>query len=116
MGRKSREKGKRGEREFAKYCREHGYDCRRGQQYSGLGGDDVVGLPNIHIEVKRTERLNLRDAVNQSVRDADGKLAIVAHRKNNEDWVIIMTGEDFFRLYAKSSYGGSNELDTSKSI
>ena len=57
MGRKSREKGKRGEREFAKYCRDHGYDCRRGQQYSGLGGDDVVGLPNIHIEVKRTERL-----------------------------------------------------------
>ena len=85
-------------------------------RYSGLGGDDVVGLPNIHIEVKRTERLNLRDAVNQSVRDADGKLAIVAHRKNNEDWVIIMTGEDFFRLYAKSSYGGGNELDTSKSI
>lgn len=117
MGRKSREKGKRGEREFAKYCREHGYDCRRGQQYNGLDGDDVVGLPNVHIEVKRTERLNLRDAVNQSVRDAaEHELAIVAHRKNNEDWVIIMTGEDFFQLYAKSSYGGGNELDTSKSI
>lgn len=109
MGRKSREKGKRGEREFVKYCREHGYDCRRGQQYNGLDGDDVVGLPNVHIEVKRAERLNLRDAMNQSVRDADGKLAIVAHRKNNEGWVIIMTGEDFFRIYAESSYGELNK-------
>ena len=44
----SREKGKRGELELARALRALGYDCRRGQQYSGKNGDaDVVGLPGI---------------------------------------------------------------------
>lgn len=47
MGKLSREKGKRGEREFASLCREYGYAARRGQQYSGAGGEDVVGLPEL---------------------------------------------------------------------
>lgn len=47
----SRAKGAGGERELAKKLREYGYDCRRGQQFSGANGDaDVVGLPGIHIE------------------------------------------------------------------
>ncbi len=46
-------------------------DCRRGQQYCGCSGAaDVVGLPGIHIECKRVERLNLHDAMDQAVRDA----------------------------------------------
>ena len=50
MGKASRDKGKRGERELAGKLREYGYDCRRGQQYAGANGDaDVVGLPGIHI-------------------------------------------------------------------
>ena len=51
----SKKKGKKGELELARKLREFGYDCRRGQQYSGIGGDDVVGLPHIHIECKRQE-------------------------------------------------------------
>lgn len=31
----SRNKGKRGEREFAALLREHGFDARRGQQFAG---------------------------------------------------------------------------------
>ena len=55
----SKQKGGRGEREFAAFCREQGYDAKRGQQFQG-GADspDVKGLPGIHIEVKRVERLN----------------------------------------------------------
>ena len=60
----SRSKGAKGERELAKILREYGYPCRRGQQYSGANGDaDVVGLPNIHIEVKRRERLEIYSAI-----------------------------------------------------
>ena len=56
----SRRKGADGERELAKKLKEYGYDTRRGQQYSGANGDaDVVGLPGIHIECKRVERLNI---------------------------------------------------------
>lgn len=93
------EKGKKGEREFASFCCEQGYDCRRGQQYNGIEGEDVIGLPHIHIEVKRTERLSLYDALTQAQADAQGKIPIVAHRKNNCKWVIIMGAEDWFKLY-----------------
>lgn len=70
MGKSQREKGKRGERELAGKLRDHGYDCRRGQQFCGISGDaDVIGLPGIHIECKRVERLNLQEAMEQSKRD-----------------------------------------------
>lgn len=67
----SRQKGAAGERELSRILREYGYNTRRGQQYSGANGDaDVVGLPGIHIECKRVERLNISETMNQSIRDA----------------------------------------------
>ncbi|MEG1331612.1 MAG: hypothetical protein RSB90_11200 [Eubacterium sp.] len=95
----SRQKGARGEREFAALCRKYGYECRRGQQYSGIEGDDVVGLPGVHIEVKRVEKLNLDKAMAQSVRDAGEKIPIVVHRKNGDEWKITMLESQWFELY-----------------
>ena len=66
MGRMSREKGKAGEREFARLCKAYGYDARRGQQYNGLGGEDIVGPPGVHVEDKRVESLRLYDALTQA--------------------------------------------------
>lgn len=97
----SRRKGAEGEREFARLCKEKGYDCRRGQQYSGIGGDDVVGLPGIHIEVKRVENLNIQKAMEQSARDSKGCVPIVAHRKNHQDWLITMKADDWFEMFQK---------------
>jgi len=103
----SREKGKRGERELASVLRNHGYDCRRGQQFSGANGDaDVVGLPGIHLEVKRTERLSLYDAIAQAISDArEGEIPIVAHRKNNAEWVMIIRLDDFMEIYREWEAG-----------
>ena len=97
----SREKGKKGEREFAKLCREHGFaNVRRGQQYSGIEGKDVVGLDGVHIEVKRAERLNIEKALQQAERDKKkGEIPIVAHRRNREEWKITMRAEDWFEFY-----------------
>ncbi len=99
----SKQKGARGEREFAAVCRENGYDARRTQQYCGNTGDaaDVVGLNGIHVEVKRVERLNIDDAMAQATRDAEkkGTIPIVAHRKNNCEWLITMRACDWFDLY-----------------
>ena len=99
----SRNKGARGEREWAAFCRDEGYDCRRTAQYCGNTGEasDVVGLPGIHIEVKRVEKLNLDAAMSQAIRDSakSEKLPIVAHRKNNCDWLVTMRAEDWFKLY-----------------
>jgi Holliday junction resolvase len=97
----SRRKGKVGEREFAALLREHGFDARRGQQYSGgPGSADVVSsaLDFLHIEVKRTQALNLADACAQAEGDCGGKPWIVAHRRNHQPWFITLTAEVFFQF------------------
>lgn len=100
----SRAKGCRGEREAAAKIREYGYDARRGQQFSGANGDaDVEGLPGVHIEVKRKERLNVYEAMKQSIRDAkDDDIPIVMHRKNGEDWLVILEFDRFMELYGEA--------------
>lgn len=102
----SKRKGKRGELELVKKLREYGYDCRRGQQYSGIGGDDVVGLPHIHIECKRQERLNIYEAMGQAKRDAkENEKPAVFCRKNREEWLVIMHLEDWIELYREWESG-----------
>ena len=102
----SRTKGKVGEREFSKLCKEHDYDVRRMQQFCGATGDaaDCTGLDEIHIECKRVQRLNIHEAMAQAIRDSTaagkGDLPIVAHRKNRTEWLITMRAEDWFKLYS----------------
>ena len=108
----SKQKGKRGELELAKALRQYGYDVRRSVQYNGKaeeGQPDLLGLPHIHVECKRTEKLKLYDAVDQAKRDSEGteQLPVVFHRKNNCEWVAIMTLEDWmtiFREYESSMF------------
>lgn len=98
----SKRKGKEGEQEFANLCKEHGFSqVRRSQQYAGIHGDaDVVGLPGIHTEVKRVERLNEEKALQQAEEDCKkGKIPIVAHRRNREEWKVTMRAGEWFKLY-----------------
>jgi Holliday junction resolvase len=89
----SRQKGKRGELELAEFLRARGFQARRGQQFSG-GGDSpdvVTDIPGVHFEVKRCESGSLYEWLSQAIKDAGfGKTPIVAHRKNNRDWVAIL--------------------------
>jgi len=97
----SREKGKRGERQWRDELRANGYDARRGQQFSGSpDSPDVVSkaLSWIHFEVKAVERLNIEDAIAQAVRDGAGKVPVVAHRRNRKDWLVTMPAEVFFEF------------------
>lgn len=96
----SREKGAAGERELAGILKKYGYDCRRGQQYCGINGDaDVLGIPGLHIECKRVEKLNIDDALEQSIRDAkDGELPVVMHRKNRKPWKVTLELDEFMKL------------------
>jgi hypothetical protein len=97
----SRNKGKVGEREFASLLREHGFDARRGQQFSGSpDSPDVVSeaLAWLHVEVKRVQNLNLTDACVQAEGDCGRKPWIVAHRRNHAPWLITMRSETFFNF------------------
>lgn len=97
----SRNKGKTGELELAKLLRDYGFKSRRGQQYCGTSGEaDVTGLPGLHIECKRVEKLNLEAAMEQAVRDARaGEKPAVFHRKNRKPWLTILLTEDFIAIY-----------------
>lgn len=97
----SRQKGARGERELSNKLRSYGYETRRGQQYSGINGDaDVVGLPGIHIECKRVEKLNIDNAIEQSIHDARyGEMPTVFHRKNGKQWLVTMPFDEWIELY-----------------
>ena len=106
----SKRKGKRGELELAKKLQEYGFNTRRGQQYSGLGGDDVVGLEGIHIECKRVERLNVYDAMKQACKDAEAdELPAVFWRKNKEQWLVTMALCDWIELYKGWLWSDKNE-------
>jgi len=83
LGRLSKEKCKRTEREVVALLQEQGFaDALRTQQYSGKGGgpSDVIcpkSLPRVHIEVKADQKIKLgnqalRDAMLQAMRDAEG--------------------------------------------
>tara|TARA_R110000824_G_scaffold5263_4_gene24423 strand:+ start:1227 stop:1595 length:369 start_codon:yes stop_codon:yes gene_type:complete len=105
-------KGKRGEREWAKWLRDN-CDCkdaRRGQQFRG-GADspDVVcGIPNTHCEVKRVEKLNLALAFAQALADCGDAIPYVAHRKNLGDWMVTVRADDLL-LFAEMVLGADNE-------
>lgn len=106
MGAKSQSKGASGELELCKIFREHGYDCSRGGALSFGEVPDVSGLPGIHIEVKRAERLNVQEAMEQSIRDAermrDGVPALF-HRRNRKPWLVTMRLDDWLELYRTTS-------------
>lgn len=103
----SRAKGARGERELASILRDYGYGTRRGQQYCGANGDaDVVGLPGVHIECKRVERLCIEDAMTQAEHDArPDEIPVVMHRKNDCPWLVTMEHKDWMKLYREWEAG-----------
>ncbi len=102
MGRSSQRKGAAGERELAAVLSGYGYNVERGGSLSFGEVPDLVGLPGVHIEVKRVERLNVSQAMAQAVRDSerfrDGAPTLF-HRRNRTPWLVTMRLEDWMRMY-----------------
>ncbi len=102
MGRFSKSKGKRGERELAaELSRVLGVAARRGQQFQGSpdSPDVVTDIHDVHIECKRSERLRLYEALEQAVEDAGvQKIPVVCHRQNNKPWVVVLRLDDLPKL------------------
>ena len=101
-GRSSQRKGAGGEQELCGILQQAGYHVQRGGSMTCGSIADVVGLPGVHIEVKRVERLNLSEAMRQAVRDSqrfgDG-LPAVFHRRNREQWQVTMLLDDWLSIY-----------------
>ena len=89
----SRAKGKVGELEIAGILRDAGWPgARRGQQRSGVDQADVIDGPaGVHLEVKRTEALQLWPALAQATRDAPaGSVPVVVHRRSRSGWIAVL--------------------------
>lgn len=102
MSKMSREKGKRGEREFAELLREHGFEARRGQQFAG-GPDspDIITDCPCHFEVKRTENFS-PSYIDQAERDADPRLQpVVVWKRNNAPWRAFMCAHHYLEMWRK---------------
>ena len=119
----SREKGKRGERQWRDELRANGYCARRGQQFSGSPeSPDVVcdDLPWIHFEVKAVEKLNIEVAMEQGRADAaretsksnihHPKIPVVAHRRSFRPWLVTMEAEAFFK-FLRGDFTEANEAN-----
>ena len=104
-GKSSQAKGRRGERELAALLQQHGYDVRPGDPLNYGKEPDIVGLENIHVEVKRREAINLSAALEQAQRDSErfGGLPAVFHRANRKPWTVSMPLDAWLQLYAKTA-------------
>lgn len=113
MGSKSQRKGADGERELAAVLREYGYQIERGGSLSFGEVPDLIGLPGVHIECKRVERLNVPEAMKQAARDSarfrDGAPAVF-RRRNREPWLVTMRLADWMNLYALKETMRKNEI------
>lgn len=109
MSKASQRKGRSAELELAEILCEYGYQVCPGAPLSFGSVPDLVGLPDIHCEVKRVERLNIETAMEQSIRDSerfgDGMPAVF-HRRNRRAWLVTMRLQDWMKLYEK---GEENE-------
>ena len=106
MGNAQRIKGATGERELTKIFLQNGIEtAHRG--YVQFRQADVVGLPGIHIEVKRVEGLTigtqlLTNAVKQAVAESkkkNGGTPAVFHRVNRGKWFVTMRETDFLETW-----------------
>ena len=69
-GKPSQRKGREAERELAEVLRGYGFTAEPGRALNYGTEADVSGLPGLHLEVKRCERLQLPAWIKQAERDA----------------------------------------------
>jgi hypothetical protein len=102
MGLGSRTKGARGELEAAEALSRIGLDCSRTAQRTGKTGMadlDCDGV-SLHIEVKRTERLNPYAFMDQAVSDSQRtrRAPLVVMRSSHKPWLILCRLDDLPRI------------------
>lgn len=112
-GKKSRNKGKQGERELVKELNKYGFNVRRTAQFCGKTGQagDIEGLPSIHIECKRYKEglKKLYEWLEQSQNDSKatdkGDIPTVMFRTDNNPWVVALNLNDFITIYKEFESG-----------
>lgn len=102
MSKSQQRKGRGGELEICRILQAHGIPAEPGQAVSFGSTPDITGVPGIHPEIKRVERLNVSEAMAQAIRDSekfhDG-VPTLFHRRNRSPWLVTMRLGDWLLLY-----------------
>lgn len=106
MGRTSQRKGRTAELEICRILQANGIPAEPGKPVSFGETPDVIGIPGIHPEIKRVERLNVPVAMAQAVRDSekfnDGT-PVLFHRRNRQEWLCTMRLSDWISWYLRAT-------------
>ena len=99
-GLRSRNKGKRGEREVAELLRSFGVEARRSQQFSGQDqtADLTTSVNGVHFEVKRYARIGAARFLEQAKRDAGDAVPVVAMREDRGEWMLMIPMDQLMEL------------------
>ncbi len=101
-GRSSQRKGRAAELELARVLQEYGYPVEAGRAQSYGEVPDLSGLPGVHVEVKRHERAQIWEWMDQAQRDAekfqDGAPAVF-FRRSRSPWMVVMELTDWLEIY-----------------
>ena len=104
MGKTEQRKGRNGEKELSEILNSCGLKTRPGTALNFGSEPDIVGIHQIHAEVKRTEKTHLNAWMAQATEDAekfgDGAPTIF-HRMSRQPWLVTMKLKDWVRLYKK---------------
>jgi hypothetical protein len=114
-GKMARNKGKTFERDVANAFKEIGFKAHRGQQFKGTADSPdvkVPEVPEINIECKAVEKLNVFDTMDKAIEDAKAQIPIIIHRKNRRGTLAIMRFEDFLK-YFEVIYGDRRGIERS---
>lgn len=97
-GRRSRDRGARWERELAKILTAAGFPSSRNAR-NGLSTDDVAHtIPNVHLEAKNAERLEIPKWWEQAVRDAKGRHPVIVFKQNRTEPRVVITLDHYLEL------------------
>lgn len=104
----SKQKGKRGELQWRNVLHAEGFNTAyRAQQYCGSNDSaDVIcpELPTLHFEVKVGNQIpsKLYDFMSQARNDCGDNTPILAVRRDNCEWLVVMASADYFALVKES--------------
>lgn len=96
----SRRKGQRGENEFiTRHLVNYWPEAKRNLDQFGDDGRDVLNVAGCHWQIKRTERLDLWAAIQQTECEAaTTDTPIVAFRRNRSPWYCIIEADELVAL------------------
>jgi hypothetical protein len=107
VGKRSRTKGARGEREVVAILRAVWEGAKRGLAQTRAGNDcaDVEGA-TIWPEVKIGARPNIHAAMAQATEATDGRPPVAFTRRDGEGWLVTMKSEHWIDMVAAAKRAG----------